>query len=252
MILRWLREPNNTESGANVPSSSYLSPAEVMERSALLNKVDTKSIWTVDLLWLLENVLSRDEKEPNDNNQKQSQPNHRNTTYLFCSEVLGVNSSHGTTGYYEKAFSADSHRVMKLSEEMVSLNLPLLCPYHLEFDYLLEMISYDHCIAVVLVDNYVLKKLDEDDENDNKDDTYLGHYLIVCGISRDPDHLVSAYSHQEIEDFNADDSGDLFCLVVVNPGIMQRVVFLSPKRLELAWRADGTDCDCIFIAKHDR
>ena len=251
MVLRWLRE-SDTDDGANLPSSSYLSPVEVIERKILLTKAGTQSVWTVDLIMLLENLLQA--QSGND-----QQPNHQNTTYLLCSEVMGVNSSHSTTGYYQKAFSIDSNRLMKLSEEIVKLNLPALWPFHLEFEKLLEMVSFDHCIAIVLVDNLILMKQSEDDDDTqvvlkDKNDTYMGHYVIVCGTSKDPDHLLSAYSHQEIETFSEgqQDGNDLSCLVVVNPGILQRVMFVSPRRLELAWRADGTDCDIIFIARHER
>lgn len=248
MILRWLRKPD-TDDGAYLPSSSYISPVEVLERKFLLKNAGTKSVWTVDLIMLLENLL-------NDQKDKDQQPSHKNTTYLFCSEVMGVNSSYSTTGYYQKAFSDDSNRVMKLNEDIVNLKLPTLCPFHLEFEKLLNFITYDHCIAIVLVDNLILMKQDDDDHDETEDvvlkeknDNYMGHYVVVCGISRDPDHLVSAYSHREIETLSSG-TNDLVCLVVVNPGIMKRVMYVRPQRLELAWRADGTDCDVIFIAKH--
>ena len=236
---------------SKLPCSSHLSPLEVIERKMLLQKVNTKSVWTVDLILLLENLLLA--YRGND-----AQPNHENTTYLFGSEVCGVNSSHSTTGYYQKTFDEDSIRIMKLCQEITERNLPILCPFHLEFEFFLKLISFNHCIAIVLVDNLILMKSKNDCNDDvderngerwDKNEAYVGHYVIVCGISRDPDHLVEAYTHDEVE-ASQDEATELTCLVVVNPGIGKRVMYAKPSRLELAWRADGTDCDVIFIAKH--
>jgi len=263
----------------------------------LLNSANTQSIWTVDLVMLLENMLrSMDtpkQKSPDDDNnkndsnseQRQLEPNHDNTTYLFCSEVMGVNTSHSTTGYYEAAFSNDSERVTGICEDMSTLELPQLCPFHLEFRQLIDLISHPHCVAIVLVDNNILMESQRDELSDlilhttssgihdgppppslgapntnvkdhdnnatahNRNDSYMGHYVIATGISRDPDHLVAAFSTAEIETLY--DSNDLYCLVVVNPGISHpTTVYLSPKRFEQCWRAEGTDCDVIFVAKH--
>ena len=266
--------------------SSALSPAEVIERKILLNKAGTQSIWTVDLVMLLENLLSSmdDQETCGDNNDDNSscnnkasimQPNHGNTTYLFCSEVMGVNSSHSTTGYYESGFSADSARVTKICGEIVRLGLPSLCPFHLEFQQFIELISYPHCIAIVLVDNTILMKnrgqdclrvngitgatndsqghgLIEENTTKSRNDSYMGHYVIACGISRDADHLVAAYSSAEIEMITQEpNNNDPYCLVVINPGISSlTTMFINPKKFEQAWRAKGTDCDVIFIAKH--
>lgn len=248
MVLPWLRDSSggNASMDSNTPQSIPLSPVEMMERNLLLAKVATQSIWTVDLVMLLENLLQENAINSNSNSQ---QPNRNNTTYLFCSEVLGVNTDHRTTGYYEKAFSADSARVKKICEDMSRLKLPVLCPFHLEFAQMIDLISNDHCIAILLVDNHVLTQTTENasDSTTQPKDTYIGHYVIVCGISRDPGHIVEAYS---AENLAMEEPTNPYCVAVANPGVSNAVMFVNPQKLKQAWRATGTDCDVVFVAKH--
>jgi hypothetical protein len=247
MALRWL-------SDMDIETNSGLTSEEVGERKCLLESAATKSIWTVDLVRLLENIL----KEQDDNPRR---TNHSNTSYLFCSEVHGVNYSHSTTGYYAKAFENDSVRVSKIFDEIERQQLPMLCPFHLNFGEVLEVTSFENCIAIVLVDNYVLMhplvhELDqnskgEDGETlstaDQNTDTYAGHYVILCGKSFDSGHIKKALAW-ESKTYNSE--RDSYCLVLSNPGIPDQTMFVTPQLLERAWRAEGTDCDIIFIAKH--
>ena len=234
MILRWLR----------CTEDDYLSAMRgKIDRAYLLNQVATQSIWTVDLIMLLEGLLK-------DNSITTAEVlNHNTTSYLFCSQVWGVNTEHSTTGYYEQAFVADSARVNKLCEEMNRLNLPILCPYQLEFQQMINLISNRHCIAILLVDNHVLMQeaMATEDSVNGEQDTYMGHYVVVCGISTNPDHLVESYAMEEIA---MQEPTDPYCIAVANPGVSKPIMFVNPQRLERAWRANGTDCDVIFIAKH--
>lgn len=249
MTLRWLRD-------VDIETNSGLTSEEVDERKLLLESAVTRSIWTVDLLRLLESLL----KKQNDNPR---QPNHSNASYLFCSEVHGVNHSHSTTGYYAKAFDNDSVRVSKIFDEIVRQQLPMLCPFHLKFREVLEVASFKNCIAIVLVDNYVLMHplIHELDKNSKEEDggtlstanhntdTYAGHYVILCGKSFDSDHIKRALAWER-KTYNSE--RDSYCLVLSNPGIPDQTMFVTPQLLERAWRAEGTDCDIIFIAKHRR
>lgn len=238
MVLQWLHSIDAEICIEDVATGRD----PIVDRTNLLDRVATQSIWTVDLVILLENLL----KENGNTNDK---PNRVNTSYLFCSEVWGVNIQHSTTGYYEKAFVSDSARVDMLCKEMSRLNLPVLCPYHLDFHQMINVISNPHCVAILLVDNQILMKEETgvDGDHDANQDAYMGHYVIVCGISMDPDHLVQAFSSDEV---TSEAPIDPYCIALANPGISKPIMFVSPSKLERAWRADGTDCDVVFVAKH--
>jgi hypothetical protein len=85
------------------------------------------------------------------------------------------------------------------------------------------------------------------DSDKEESDTYAGHYVILCGKSSDSDHIQKAKSWGKER---SDDRHEPYCLVLVNPGIPDQIMFVSPRLFEQAWRAEGTDCDIIFIAKH--
>lgn len=254
MVTEWLRAENVDSSSIDRGTAMPSSPIQKAERNLLLSKAETQSIWTVDLVMLLENLLRENTNATNNTQQQQQPGHHNNTSYLFCSEVLGVNTEHSTTGYYEKAFTKDSARVHKLCEEMNRLNLPLLCPYHMDFLHMIQLVSNPHCIAILLVDNHFLMKVNDVfdfDGDGQKKDTYMGHYVLVCGISRDPDHLVQAFtSDEDLATVEEELDSDPYCIALVNPGMPEPQMFVTPAKLEQAWRADGTDCDVIFVAKH--
>lgn len=242
MALRWLRD-TDCEAGSD------LAPSEIIERKILIENAGTRSIWTVDLLILLEELLK--EQEGN-----QHQPNHYNTTYLFSSEVLGVNESHSTTGYYALAFGKDSERVKEHFVRIRSQQLPVLCPFHMQFSQLLSLIILERCIAIVLVDNNVLRErkdsfADSDEQSvkassSQEEDSYMGHFVIVCGISQEAKHVKESLSWET----EPNTFGDSSCIVLANPGLSEQAMFVTRQRFERAWRAKGTDCDIIFIAKH--
>lgn len=119
--------------------------------------------------------------------------------------------------------------------------------------------------------------------------SYFGHYVILCGISREGGHLDQAEAwdraircrdcenHQQKQQQQvaagggggndagrADDGLDLdtgrrrrrpkaddFCFVISNPApeTPAPFMFVTPRRLEASWRAKGTDEDIIFIRK---
>ncbi|CAB9516044.1 guanylyl cyclase domain containing 1 [Seminavis robusta] len=254
MVLRWLRSKQeiHDSSASSQPSfiSTPLSPLEVIERKLLLQKVGTQSIWTVDLVMLLEATLLQN-SSADDSSGNNNHPSHNNTTYLFASQVMGADLSHSTAGYYQNAFAADSVRVQRICDDMIQLQLPMLCPFDMAFHQLIRLVSREKCIAIVLVDNGILMKRGDDNQQHNSS-IYMGHYVIVSGISQDADHLVAAaYNEDENAMTLLEDDVDRYCLVVANPGVADPVMFVTPRKFEQAWRADGTDCDVLFVTKHE-
>jgi Guanylylate cyclase len=262
MVLQWLRTSLDDDIEVDHTYSPW-SRLEVLERKLLLSKINTESIWTVDLAMLLEKLLLQEDDDLMSNGYHENHPNHHNTTYLFISQVLGTNAQLAPLAYYCSAFETDSQRVQEICDDMQRLQLPFLCPFYLEFQQLIYVISQEHCVAIVLVDNSILmrpahqsgeKTTTDNNTSQNTNDEYMGHYVIVTGISREPEDIVASYTEDDASMLLTDNYDqqheDEFCLVVVNPGITRPVMFVSPTKFELAWRAEGTDCDVLFVAKH--
>mmetsp|Transcript_18504 Transcript_18504/g.38353 ORF Transcript_18504/g.38353 Transcript_18504/m.38353 type:complete len:567 (-) Transcript_18504:49-1749(-) len=76
--------------------------------------------------------------------------------------------------------------------------------------------------------------------------SYAGHYVILCGVSRDQKHLREA--RNRLPDDGDDESN--YCMVLKNPGIWKETEYVTPARFEKSWRANGTDEDVVFISNH--
>jgi hypothetical protein len=96
-------------------------------------------------------------------------------------------------------------------------------------------------VAIVLVDNFVLKCKEK--KNDGED-RYIGHYVILCGISRQKEHIEAADELEGMSGIEED-----YCLVLCNPGQYNPPFqYVTLHRFEKSWRSKGTDDDIIFIA----
>lgn len=76
--------------------------------------------------------------------------------------------------------------------------------------------------------------------------SYAGHYVILCGVSRDEKHVREA--RNRLPDDGDDKSN--YCMVLKNPGIWKEIEYVTPARFEKSWRANGTDEDVIFISNN--
>lgn len=187
----------------------------------MLDTLATQSIWTIDLLVLLNTICLNDERV--------------SASYLLCSKTLGVNREHNSLRYYVKAFSRDQGRVNDMFAKANKMGLDLLCLSHLGMAQVISLVSLDHVVAICLLDNSVLRK---------RGNTYGGHYVVLTGMSCDPSHVKEAKQ-------NDPDSIDDFCIVVKNPASKNETDYVTPFLLNKAWRSKGTDDDIIFIAKRD-
>ena len=257
MILQWLRKEGveeisnikgaTTESGGNASGT---------EKKWMIEFVATKSTWTIDLVMLLHHYfLSYNPRTSHnniiytkrDNNDsacpvdfQQQFPQH--FSYLFCSTKFGVDKSYNSLGYYKDSFSSDELRVQKLFHISRERSLPLLQTSHLSLQVLVDVISRKGVVAIVLLDNIVLRN-----NTLYTSDLYSGHYVVICGVSYVEDDI--SYAR-----LNSPDENDMtpyeFCFIIKNPGSWKNVEFVTPSIFEKAWRATGTDEDIIFIAKH--
>jgi hypothetical protein len=179
----------------------------VCTRDDLVKEIQTESIWTVDLVLLLEKYLVDGAAG----------------SYLFSSTTLSVSKEFQEFQYYKKNFSCDRQRVGDIFLEIQSrrLPVPVIKRNHLELEQVVSLVERDCCIAMVLVDNSVLT------ESDATITCYVGHYIVVTGVSR-----------QEND----------YSFLIQNPG-NESCTCLSAALFERAWRAAGTDMDIIFVSR---
>lgn len=252
-----------------------------IEKAWMVEFVETKSIWTIDLVMILQHIISEGipselsnnkqtanrsaESEEECSSQHGQQQQYISSlsylqyisslSYLFCSTKFGVDETYHNISYYEDSFSSDELRVRSLFGIAEKQCLPMLETSNLSIQVLVDIVSRKDVVAIVLLDNRILKY------NNNTNDTtssssYSGHYVVLCGISRDEHDIrcallkkMSSSSSEENRDGGDGDNNSNFCMVVKNPGSWKQVEFISPSIFEMAWKAKGTDQDVIFIAK---
>mmetsp|Transcript_51237 Transcript_51237/g.123702 ORF Transcript_51237/g.123702 Transcript_51237/m.123702 type:complete len:525 (+) Transcript_51237:315-1889(+) len=140
------------------------------------------------------------------------------------------------------------------------------------------VVQHEDCIAIVLLDNSALTRKDSSvgtigrgrERSERTTPTpYMGHYVIVCGVSYQEDHVrssraldlgVNDYSSEQHDDQHPQPNHEKpppprqsYCFVVMNPAPSgDPIMYISPQRFEHAWRADGTDEDIIFVRRRRR
>ncbi|KAK1743256.1 guanylate cyclase [Skeletonema marinoi] len=209
------------------------------QRRWMMDFVKAKSLWTIDLITLLQNML-----DLNSNN---------NSTYLFCSNRFGIDESYNNLHYYKDAFSEDEIRVKRLFDKAEQQNLPLLQVSHMSFNVLIDLVSRENVVAIVLLDNTIFNQQNNTSNaktasniHDQSDLSYSGHYVVLCGVSRDKNDINIATMNSQTDDSETYS----YCLVIKNPGIWKETQFVTPSLFEASWRAKGTDEDIILVAKH--
>jgi hypothetical protein len=263
MILLWLRAEvedvvddleainGNSDEGAN---NSIRQGIANIEKAWMIEFVESKSIWTIDLVVLLQYILSCTPRTSTNNTTIDSaivkderecslgfQVNlPQNFSYLFCSTKFEVEKSYSNLDYYQDAFPLDELRIQKLFDMAHGQTLPMLQTTHLNLQVLVDVISHKGVVAIVLLDNVILRNLPSSE--------YSGHYVILCGISYDEDLI--HYAQLNYPDENDNTPNYDFCIAIKNPGSWKHVEYVTPSIFEEAWRARGTDEDVIFIAKH--
>ena len=239
MILRWLR--TNTQPMDEYPMDSSWTVSEIQEREWMIEQLGTQSIWTADLVLLLEKLVVQQQ-------QQQHIDRHR---YLFCSATFEVDPDHGLLGYYRDAFWNDQRRVTETFQTLQQLAAPMVQLSFLPTECVLDLVTQEQCLAMVLLDNSLLKskgcrwnKRSTTTNEYQEHDTFSGHYVLLCGISFDPSDVAQA------ESLDGTSSKAHFCLALLNPSRSHTsIMFISVERFEHAWRAKGTDNDILFVVK---
>jgi hypothetical protein len=185
MILRWL-SPKQTE------YSSQMIPEEKLKRQELLQCIGSESIWTADIVLQLQSLLQNE-----------------NADYIFCSKNLTVDDDHRDVGYYRASFGRDKHRVQNAFSQLEKCSTNLFSTSCLPLPIVMNAVCNPNCVAIVLLDNHTLyaKKTDN-----NRKDEYVGHYVVLCGISREREHIAAA----EQQDGSSGEEEKEYCLVLLN------------------------------------
>jgi len=228
IILRWIKQHDDI-------SSHVMSDEEWEQYDSLRNSIQTQSVWTADLVLQLQTLLPSYE-----------------CRYLFCSKTFQVEQAHRDVHYYQDTFHDDEMRVTyifrKLSQE--SENSMLCVPGGMKLELILCATRHPTCIAMVLVDNNLLQR--KEWEGHSTTTNYIGHYVILCGISHDPDHIATA---RDLDGYHSDDASlngqdNSFCLVLCDPGPGRpSLSYVTMHRFDCSRTAQGTDEDIIFIRK---
>ncbi|KAL7447229.1 hypothetical protein ACHAXM_011221 [Skeletonema potamos] len=235
MVINWLQ------------SNTWHATQEEKEeqRRWMMDFVKTKSLWTIDLVILLQQMLQL----PVDSNSLTS-----SCSYVFCSNRFGVDESYNNLHYYKDAFSEDELRVKRLFVQAEQLKLPLMQVSHMSLNILIEIISRENVVAIVLLDNTIYNQQSNSSSaettskiHDQSDLSYSGHYVVLCGISREKNDIKTATMNSRKDD---DAETCNYCLVVKNPGIWKETELVTPSLFDKSWRAKGTDKDVIFVAKN--
>jgi hypothetical protein len=163
---------------------------EMHIRLDLLAKIDSESIWTADLVLQIHNIFRN-----------------KKADYIFCSRTLQVEDDYRDVGYYKSSFKKDQERVTKAFKSLDTLNSSSFCIPHLPLSVLLNATCNPKCVAIVLVDNQILQS-----ESLKTKGNYVGHYVILCGISRENDDVEQSY----LLDGLSKSEREEYCLVLSN------------------------------------
>jgi hypothetical protein len=262
MLLHWLRGDTVKDleeiSAGDVVVNDPLSISPGTEKAWMIKFVATKSIWTIDLVMLLQHILTCNRTDPCDedvntmqgngggNRALQSQQRCQHPpkfSYLFCSTSFLVDESYSDLKYYKDAFSSDELRVKNLFQLARNRKLPLLQTSGISLQAFVDIISKRGVVAVALLDNRILRGSAIDTAS-----SYSGHYVLIYGISYDESDINDARMNSPDE--NDRSTAHDFCMAIKNPASAETVQFITPWMFENAWRAKGTDEDLIFVAKH--
>lgn len=229
-------------------------------RDVMVSMAATQSIWTVDLVYILDKFLNPTSFGDTDIDTIHTSVSY---SYLFSSRSLAVNPVLCHYPYYASSFANDSIRVnFRFSTIKNAIQQDFL-----DVMEVIKIVERNDCLAIALVDNSVLNRCNAESTAANRkmqfihrevvnEGTYTGHYIVLAGVCNDPTNVKrAAVSFQDTSKIGHDNSTTIRnqrdCFFIVhNPGSDKHVQYLPIAHFQRAWRAKGTDEDIIFIRKH--
>ena len=224
MVLLWIQQQQQQRISVSIASRATTITTASQLRQSLLRDVGTQSVWTADLMWLLDQYITNNSSAPtppparNDDNKVEGD-NRAVARYLFCSQCLQVNPVLQSFDYYCQAFARDQQRVQRILEEFMlrqqqhdGLRYGRLIQHdNLSLDQVVRLVELPYCVAIALVDNSILvptsyTSVTTVDTTTNhshphqqqlhlpscRQQAYVGHFILLVGVSRDPQHLQQA------------------------------------------------------------
>lgn len=260
-----------------------------VDRQAILKSIPTRSVWSADLVRLLDQRLFADtplnddgDDDPTDAHTSLPNSGNPKGRYLFCSQTLSVNDELDSFAYYQSTFESDRIRVdaafQWLKDQRGKSLIQRPC---LPLRDVVELLLRPDCVALVLVDNAILTGLRRADELEHVDDGMTprdetpnnassgagSDDVSQPGVAKSNSAIVymghyilltgivaapKAYvceSDSDDADEGDENDDEPFMFQAHNPSLDFGPVLLPPKLLDDARRAPGTDHDVIFIVK---
>jgi hypothetical protein len=221
-----------------------LSRDDMEVRHRILCNINTKSIWTSDLMWQL--------------HQWNVQDHQLFRHALVSKNIASPDKDYQRFDYYQHSFADDQERVSKTFQVLCRLEAPMMETKKLSFFTVLGMTSrHQDVVAIILLNNNILQRKGKKIQNLNSHqslvDEYIGHYVILCGTSDNLQHIQAARESTPDEIYKLTPHGgeNEFCCVLANPDPSRPIpyMYVMPEHLESAWRSMGTDDDIIFVRK---
>lgn len=279
-----------------------------LSKQWMLDMLGTVSIWTIDLVMLIERINAfivlesqadvekicassaegqgssfSSSSGPISPHNLSSSLTQKAIRYMFCSSRLGVDDCYNNFEYYKKAFTKDEIRVKELFVKAERDSLPMLEISHLGLNQVIDLVSREDTVAIVLLDNSIFSArsngtqfVDMGVTNSTVEaESFVGHYVILAGICYEQDKVQRAKENEacHCHDLNEDNSGPAslpttdstripselvvekssnvnskFCMAILDPGRDEAFYYATPRHFEKSWRAKGTDQDIIFLA----
>ena len=233
-------------------SDNLVSPSlhlERLQKQWMCDVIQTSSIWTIDLIMLLDTILHN--PPPRLRFPKcQTSNGLMSVKYLYCSNNFGVDESYQRFNYYKNAYRKDQNRVLKLFSEAQKKGIKMLNTSQIGIEHIADTVSKENCIAIALLDYGILgKDLAGNEEKKplgasaihQNEAEFSGHYVVLYGTSTNPNDIEMAQRR-----FSGKTNSS-FCFIILDPGSNLPYTQITPELFEKAWTACGTDCDMIFL-----
>ena len=268
MAILWLMQSDDDDVLEDRATTKLPSDCTAL-RTWITQTIATESIWTIDLLFVLQKHL----QGCFDTTLKRRDAIccGGRCSYLLLTRSIAIPKDYANVQYYKSKFQEDRQRVtqrlqqVRKHDESIGMSHDSVRQWRhpLAMQQVIHCIQYKNCIAIALIDHTAFTCYGRSDDG-SKPKQYIGHYILLTGISYDPSHIQKALSGFHANTVNCSMKPSLelssngiatdeFCLVVQDPShsVQAAPNFVTIQHFEHAWRAYGTDEDILFISRQD-